>query len=60
MIPLLYALTTSAATLIGGVLPMYTRLRLIEQRYLVAFARGAMVAIALFDLIPALSRLLNS
>ncbi|HLF28025.1 MAG TPA: ZIP family metal transporter [Anaerolineae bacterium] len=31
---------------------MYTRLRLIEQRYLVAFAGGAMVAIALFDLIP--------
>jgi len=52
MTPLLYALTTSAATLVGGALPMYTRLRLVEQRYLVAFAGGAMVAIALFDLIP--------
>jgi len=52
MIPLLYALITSAATLTGGALPMYTRLRLVEQRYLVAFAGGAMVAIALFDLIP--------
>ncbi len=52
IIPLLYALITSAATLAGGVLPMYTRLRLIEQRYQVAFAGGAMVAIALFDLIP--------
>lgn len=52
MIPLLYALATSAATLAGGVLPMYTRLRLVEQRYLVAFAGGAMVAIALYDLIP--------
>ncbi len=52
MIPMLYALATSAATLVGGVLPMYTRLRLIEQRYLVAFAGGTMVAIALFDLIP--------
>ena len=31
---------------------MYTRMRLIEQRYMVAFAGGAMVAIALFDLIP--------
>lgn len=31
---------------------MYTRLRLVEQRYMVAFAGGAMVAIALFDLIP--------
>jgi zinc transporter ZupT len=52
MIPFLYALVTSAATLTGGVLPMYTRLRLIEQRYMVAFAGGAVVAIALFDLIP--------
>lgn len=52
MIPFLYALVTSGATLTGGALPMYTRLRLVEQRYMVAFAGGAMVAIALFDLIP--------
>lgn len=52
MIPLVYAVVTSVATLVGGALPMYTRLRLVEQRYMVAFAGGAMVAIALFDLIP--------
>jgi zinc transporter ZupT len=52
MIPFLYALLTSAATFTGGALPMYTRLRLVEQRYMVAFAGGTMVAIALFDLIP--------
>lgn len=52
MIPMLYALTTSIATLSGGILPLYTRLRLVEQRHLVAFAGGSMVAIALFDLIP--------
>lgn len=51
MIPLLYALITSIGTLTGGMLPMYTHLRLIEQRYMVAFAGGTMVAIALFDLI---------
>ena len=55
-IPLFYALVTSVATLTGGALPMYTRLRLVEQRYVIAFAGGAMVAIALFDLIPEMQR----
>lgn len=52
MIPFLYALATSAGTIVGGVLPVYTRIKLIEQRYLVGFAGGTTVAIALFDLIP--------
>lgn len=52
MLPLVYALVTSLATLAGGILPLYTRVRFIEQRYLTGFAGGAMVAIALFDLIP--------
>lgn len=52
MTPFYYALITSAATLTGGVLPMYTRLQQVEKRYMIAFAGGAMVAIALFDLIP--------
>lgn len=52
LIPMVYALATSFATLAGGILPLYTRVRLIEQRYLTGFAGGAMVAIALFDLIP--------
>ena len=52
MIPFLYALATSAGTIVGGILPSYTQIRLIEQRYLVGFAGGATVAIALFDLIP--------
>ena len=49
---LLYALVTSGATLAGGALPLFTRLRALEQRYLIAFAAGAMVSIAFFDLIP--------
>lgn len=52
MVPIILALATSTATLFGGSLPLYTRLQRIQQRYLVAFAGGAMVAIALFDLIP--------
>ena len=49
---LFYALITSLATLAGGALPIFTRLRRLEQRYLIGFAGGAMVAIAIFDLIP--------
>lgn len=52
MIPFIYALITSAGTIAGGILPVYTRIKLIEQRYLMGFAGGATVAIALFDLIP--------
>ncbi|MHB0858992.1 MAG: ZIP family metal transporter [Anaerolineae bacterium] len=51
-IALLYALVTSIATFVGGMAPLATRLRHLEQRYSIAFAGGAMVAIALFDLIP--------
>lgn len=52
MVPIVLALATSAATLVGGALPLYTRIQRLQQRYLVAVAGGAMVAIALFDLIP--------
>ena len=52
MIPFLYALATSAGTIVGGILTVYTRIKLIKRHYLVGFAGGATVAIALFDLIP--------
>jgi zinc transporter ZupT len=52
MIPFLYASITSLATITGGALALYSRLRLVEKRYQIAFAGGAMVSIALFDLIP--------
>lgn len=52
MIPFLYASITSLATITGGALALYSRLRLMEKRYQIAFAGGAMVSIALFDLIP--------
>lgn len=52
MIPFLYALVTSAGTIVGGVFALHTRIRLIEQRYMVGFAGGTTVAIALFNFIP--------
>ena len=34
-VALLYALVTSGATLAGGALPLFTRLRALQQRYLI-------------------------
>lgn len=50
MIPLYLSL----APLTGGALPMYPPLKQVEQRHLAPFAGGAIVSVALFDLIPAM------
>jgi zinc transporter ZupT len=52
MTAFLYALITSAGTIVCGILPLYTKIKLIDKRYLIGFAGGVTVAIALFDLIP--------
>ncbi|MBI4302185.1 MAG: ZIP family metal transporter [Chloroflexi bacterium] len=52
IVPLGYALFTSLATVAGGLLPLYTWVKRFETRYLEAFAAGAMVAIAFFEMIP--------
>lgn len=36
----------------GGLLPLYTRLKEVELRYLVGFASGLMISIAFFDMLP--------
>ncbi len=53
MSAMILALATSAATFVGGSLPLHTRLKRLESRYLIGFAAGAMVTIALTDLIAA-------
>lgn len=50
--PLVYALVTSLATLLGGFLPQTQLLRRLNFKYLVGFAAGAMISIAFFDLLP--------
>lgn len=54
MIPVLYAFITSLATIIGGLLPNLKFFKKIDFRYLVSFAAGAMISIALFDILPEL------
>lgn len=36
----------------SGLLPLSARVRAIDMRYLVGFAPGAMVSIAIFDMVP--------
>ncbi len=52
MIAIFFAFVTLLATFAGGLLPFSKPFQKIQLRYLIAFAGGAMLAIAFFDLIP--------
>ncbi len=47
-----YALITSVATIIGGLLPFQGRLKKLNLRYSLGFAAGAMISIAFFEMMP--------
>jgi len=51
-IALVYAFLSAGATILGGLLPIYTRVRNIEMRYMLAFASGLMISVAFFDMLP--------
>ncbi len=51
-IPLLFALVTSVATVLGGMLPRLKWVKRVDLRYLIGFAAGAMLSIAFFDMLP--------
>lgn len=52
MIAVLLSLVVALGTLVSGLLPFASRVRAVEMRYLVGFASGAMVSIAIFDMMP--------
>lgn len=49
---LFVSLITSVATFLGGLLPFTKTFKRIDIRYLIGFAAGAMISIALLDLLP--------
>lgn len=51
-ISILYTFLSAIATLTGGMLPLYTRIKNIELRYLLAFASGLMISVAFFEMLP--------
>ncbi len=52
MIYLLLALLAGVATLFGGILHSFTRLKKINMRYSVGFSAGILISTAIFDMIP--------
>ena len=52
IVVLMLAGLVALATAVGGALPLYTRLRDIEMRYLIGFASGVMISTAFFEILP--------
>ena len=53
MTPILSAAAVALTTIAGGLLPLYTKLKEMDFRYLVGFAAGVMLSTAFFEIIPA-------
>lgn len=49
---LVYAFIASLSSVIGGLLPIYSRLRHIRTNYLVGFAAGVLISTAMFEMLP--------
>ncbi len=52
MIYLVYAFIASISSVIGGLLPIYTRLKHIRTNYMIGFAAGVLISTALFVMLP--------
>ena len=52
IIAFIIALIISIATFLGGLLPLTKLFKKIDIRYLVGFSSGAIISIAIFDLLP--------
>ncbi len=52
MAALTFSLISALAAILGGLLPMYTRLRDLGSRYLLGFAAGVMLAVAFLEILP--------
>lgn len=52
MMYLVYAFIATLASILGGVLPLYTKIKDIRTQYLIGFAAGVLVSTALFEILP--------
>jgi zinc and cadmium transporter len=49
---LFYAFIASISSVIGGLLPFYTRLKHIRTDYMIGFAAGVLISTAIFEMLP--------
>lgn len=52
MIFLIYAFIATISSILGGLLPLYTKVRDIKSQYLIGFAAGVLISTALFEILP--------
>lgn len=52
MIYLIYAIIATIASIFGGLLPLYTKIRNIKTHYLIGFAAGVLISTAMFEMLP--------
>ncbi|HEY9206236.1 MAG TPA: ZIP family metal transporter [Candidatus Methanoperedens sp.] len=49
---LVYAFIASISSVVGGLLPVYTRLKNVRTNYLIGFAAGVLISTAVFEMLP--------
>ena len=52
MMYLFYAFIATLSSILGGLLPLYTRAKDIKHQYLIGFASGVLISTALFEMLP--------
>ncbi len=52
MIHILYALIATISSILGGLLPLYTKVKEAKTQYLVGFASGILISTAIFEILP--------
>jgi zinc transporter ZupT len=52
LLGLAFSFLSALSTIVGGLIPIYTRVREVGTRYLIGFASGVMVSVALLAMLP--------
>ncbi len=56
MLGLAFSFLSALSTIGGGLIPIYTRVRAMDTRYLIGFASGVMVSVALLAMLPEIAQ----